>query len=287
MAVYRRGYQRYQGAIGGRWSRFMVLPRFAWRQIFRQRLVIFLIVIALFWPLLCAAFVYLSNHADLLKGFGPAQLQNYFKVDGTLFMALMNVQAIFAVFLAALSGPGLIAPDLANNGLPLYFSRPLSRADYALGRITTLLGVLSLITWIPGLLVFCLQAGMAGGSWYRENWNLGAGVFAGFALWILLLSMVALASSAYVKIKVVAGIIVLGFFFILGGAATMINAVCRTTWGNALSPTWTARRLWYAMLKAGSPEGPGVIASLCVLAAMLLLLMLLLERKLRPVEVIS
>ena len=44
-------------------------------------------------------------------------------------------QAVFSVLLAALSGPGLIAPDLANNALPLYFSRPLTRVDYVAARM--------------------------------------------------------------------------------------------------------------------------------------------------------
>jgi ABC-2 type transport system permease protein len=204
MAVYRRGYQRYQGPIGGRWTRFMVLPRFAWQRLFQQRLVILLMVIALVWPLLCAVFIYLSNHAEMLKGFGK-QFQSFIEVKGKFFMIFMNVQAVFAVFLAALTGPGLIAPDLSNNALPLYFSRPLARTDYALARLTTLLGMLSLVTWIPGLVLFGMQAAMAGGLWFRTNWSLGMGIVAGFALWILLVSLVALAGSAYARIRAVAG----------------------------------------------------------------------------------
>jgi ABC-2 type transport system permease protein len=285
MAVYRRGYQRYRGPICGRWHRFMVLPRFAWQRLFRQRLVILLMIVALIWPLICAIYIYLSNHADMLKSFGP--IQNYIKADGNFFLIFMNVQAVFAVFLASLTGPGLIAPDLANNALPLYFSRPLHRADYMLARILTLLGMLSLITWIPGLLLFGLQTGMAGGSWFRENWTIGTGIFAGFALWALLTTMVALASSAYAKLKVVAGGIVLGFFFVLSGISVMVNNVFRATWGHALNPFWAARRLWYAMLDVEAPPGPGTLACLCMLIAMILLLALVLARKLRPVEVVS
>ena len=181
----------------------------------------------------------------------------------------------------------LIAPDLANNALPLYFSRPLSRAEYALARLTTLWGILSLITWIPGLILFGIQVGMTGGSWFRENWRIGIGIVAGFAIWILLVSLVALAASAYVKLKVVAGGLVLGFFFVLGGASTMINAVLRSTWGSLFNPIWITRRLWYALFHVDPPAGPGVWASGLALAALMLLLLLVLERKLRPVEVIS
>ena len=79
----------------------------------------------------------------------------------------------------------------------------------------------------------------------------------------------------------------LGFFFVLGGASAMINAVFRSTWGSMLNPTWITRRLWYAMLNVDPPAGPGVWACILALAAIMLLLLLVLERKLRPVEVIS
>jgi ABC-2 type transport system permease protein len=286
MAVYKRGYQRYQGMIQGRWGRFMVLPRFAWQRLLNQRMVLLLLVVAMIWPLLCAAFIYFSNHSELLKQFSKS-FQSFLEVNGNFFITFMNVQGVFAVFLAALAGPGLIAPDLENNALPLYFSRPLARMDYAMARLITLLGLLSLITWIPGLLLFGMQAGMAGDSWFRTNWRLGPGIIAGFCIWILLVSLVALASSAYARVRVVAGGIVLGFFFILSGASVMINGIFRATWGYMLNPNWATHRLWYALLAVEAPTGPGVPACVLTLSSILLLLVFVLERKLRPVEVVS
>jgi ABC-2 type transport system permease protein len=286
MAVYRRGYKRYRDRITGRLTRFMVLPRFAWRRLFQQRLVVLLMVVAAIWPLLCAIFIYISNNADLLKGLDRDFL-SFIQINGRFFIAFMNVQSAFAIFLAALAGPGLIAPDLANNALPLYFSRPLTRSDYALARLLVLFGLLSSITWIPGLLLFGMQVGMAGGSWFRENWMMGGAIVAGFAIWVLLVSMVALASSAYVKWRVVAGGLVLAFFFILAGASVMINGVFRVTWGHALNPAWAANRLWYGLLDVEPPTGPGMTVCVLVLLGMIALLALVLERKLRPVEVIK
>ncbi len=216
MAVYKRGYRRYRGPLTGRWTRFMVLPRYAWRRLYQQRLVLLLTMLAFVWPVLCAGFVYLTNHLDLLQGLDP-EFRQFIQVNGQFFSIFMYVQAGFAVFLAALAGPGLIAPDLANNALPLYFSRPLTRWSYALSRLTVLVGMLSIVTWIPGLVLFGLQVGLAGGWWFRANWTLGAGMVAGFLLWLLVLSLVAMASSAYVKWRVVAAAVSLAFFFILSG----------------------------------------------------------------------
>ncbi len=286
MAIYRRGYQKYQGPITSHWTRFMVLPRFAWQRIFQQRLVILLTVIAMIWPLLCAGFIYLTNHVDLLKGL-DAEFRSFISVNGKFFLIFMDVQAVFAIFLAALTGPGLIAPDLANNALPLYFSRPLTRIDYGLARLAVLFGMLSIITWLPGLLLFGMQCGMAGGAWSHENWALGYGVVLGLTIWVLLVSIVALACSAYVKWRIVAGALVLGFFFILAGVSAMINGVFRVKWGHALNPAWAVNRIWCAMLSVDPPEGPGIEASALVLAAIILVLIGVLGRKLRPVEVVS
>ena len=192
----------------------MVLPRYAWRRLYQQRLVLLLTMAAFVWPLLCAGFVYLTNHVELLQGLDP-EFRAFIQVDGRFFSIFMYVQGACAVFLAALAGPGLIAPDLANNALPLYFSRPLTRWSYALARLTVIVGMLSVVTWIPGLLLFGLQVGLAGGWWFLANWTLGAGVVAGFLLWLLVLGLVAMASSAYVKWRVVAGAVSLAFFFIL------------------------------------------------------------------------
>jgi ABC-2 type transport system permease protein len=284
MAVYKRGYRRYSGPLTGRWTRFLVLPRYAWRRLYQQRLL--LTILAFVWPMLCAAFVYLTNHAELLQGLDQ-EFRQFIQVDGRFFSIFMYVQAAFAVFLAALAGPSLIAPDLANNALPLYFSRPLTRWTYALARLTVLVGMLSIVTWIPGLILFGLQVGLAGGSWLRANWTLGPGMVAGFLIWLLVLSLVAMASSAYVKWRVVAAAVSLAFFFILGGIAEMIDNILRVTWGHIIDPAWTVNRIWCALLGVEAPRGPGAAASASALVALVVLLVVVIERKLRPVEVVS
>jgi len=287
MAVYKRGYHRYRGSIRGRWARMMVLPRFAWRRLFRQRLVVLLLVVSMIWPLLCATFLYLGNNLDLLQGMRLGEdFMGFIRGNSMFFLYFMNVQAVFTVFLAALAGPGCIAPDLANNALPLYFSRPITRTEYAFGRLGTLVGLLSIVTWIPGLILFAMQAAIAEKPWFSENWHIGAGLLSGFLLWILLVSLVALAGSAYVKMKAVAGGLVFGFFFILAGAAGVINVVFGSQWGYIINPYWTTRRIWYALLDIDPPAGPGALLCLFILAVGIVLLSLILRRKLRPVEVI-
>ncbi|MEX2260702.1 MAG: hypothetical protein WD696_02060 [Bryobacteraceae bacterium] len=286
MAVYRRGYQRYRGDLTGRWARLMVLPRFAWKRLLEQRLVVIILVAALFWPLACAAFIYVSNHSELWPGL-DRDFAKMLQIDGQFFVIFMNIQAVFAIVLAAFAGPSLIAPDLANGALPLYFSRPLTRLDYVLARMLVLVGLLSPVTWVPGVLLFAMQSGMAGGSWIVDNWRLGAGVFLGFLLWIVFVGLVALASSAYVKWRIVAGALVLAFFFVTAGAAELINEILRVDWGRALNPGQAMNQIWRSMLGAEPMRGPETAECLIAIAVMTGILLLVLERKLRAVEVVS
>lgn len=286
MAVYRRGYQRYDGPLTTHMARMMVMPRFSWKRMTEQKFVVILLVVSLFWPLLCALFVYLANHTELWQGMGGA-LRQFLAINGNFFSVFMKAQSVFALILAAVAGPGLVAPDLANNALPLYFSRPLTRTDYILSRMIVLLGLLSLVTIVPGMLLFGMQTGIAGAAWFWENWYLGAAIFFGFALYIVMVSLVALTSSAYVKWRVVAGALVLAFFFLLAGAAEMVNAVFRVEWASLFNPAYATNTVWAGMLDLDiAMDKPGVWECAAYLVTLSAGLLALLARKLRAVEVV-
>jgi len=293
MAVYKRGYQRYEGGLTGRWARFLALPRFAWARLLDEKMIWGALLTGAIAPLGYGAFAYVANHSELWSGLAPNFAQ-ILKVDGLFFLTFMNSQAAMAVILAALAGPGLISPDLANNALPLYFSRPQSRADYVLARLVTLLGLLAMITIVPGMLLIALQTGLAGFGWLQANWQIAVAVPVGFLAWITLASLVALASSAYVKWRVVAGALVLGFFFVLAGAGELVNEIfpngarTGTRWGSLINPTLLMERVWADMLAVDTSEAlPELLPSLLMLGLLTAALVLILERKLRPVEVVK
>ena len=286
MAVYRRGYNRYQGPITGRLSRLLVLPKSSWRRILQQRFVVSLLVLAMFYPLGCIGFVYLSNHVELLPDPG-SELYDLFEIDGNFFLIFMTVQGFFSIILTIVSGQKLIAPDLSNGALQLYFSRPLSRAEYVLARLLVLLGLLSLITWIPGLLIFSLQWGMAGWKWFAQNWNLGLGIFTGSLLSILLISLIALTCWAYIRRKIMAELAILWTFFALKAVAEIVNNVLDVTWASYFNPSEVIVQIWNGLLGLTPESGPSVLGCWIALVAITALLLMVLRRKLRPVEVIS
>ena len=79
----------------------------------------------------------------------------------------------------------------------------------------------------------------------------------------------------------------LAFFFVLAGAAQLINAVTGAEWALALNPGEAMLRIWSVMLGVELKPGPGALECAVSLGVMALLLCWILERKLRPVEVVS
>jgi ABC-2 type transport system permease protein len=284
MAVYKRTYRGYSGALTPTWSRFLVLYRASRRTVFRSRFQTVFFVLCFFFPLLSLLGIYTNAHLSVLsflsKSSGP-----FLNVNNTFFFTFMSVQSALAFIFTAFVGPGLVSPDLANGALTLYLCRPLSRAEYVLGKMSVLVITLSWITWVPGLLLFLAQAGLSGWSWFTGNLWIAGGILASSAIWILVLSLFSLALSAWVKWRIVAGALFLAVFFVGAGFAQAVNAVLETTQGYVLdigNLILTIQRNLFREVPAAIPVAEAWIA-LLIFSVLALLLLL---RRIRPNEVV-
>jgi ABC-2 type transport system permease protein len=285
MAVYKRSYRPYTGALTPRWSRFWILSRYAMRGIFKSRILTGLYVISLLYPIVLIALMYLNHNAKILSLI-KFDRDHLFDVGGSFFFVLMTVQSSIAFLVTAFIGPNMIAPDLANGGLPLYFCRPLSRVEYVLGKALPIAVLLSFITWVPGLIVFCVEWSLSGTAWAWNNINLAGGVVLGSFLWITVLSMLALALSAWVRWKLVAGALILAVMFLSSGFATAIWAVMRTQAGRYIDPAFLVT-LIYARLFDYRFNSDISVASACIaLVVICSFFVFLLQKKVRAFEVV-
>src|SRR5579862_5162560 len=233
MAVYKRTYKGYSGPLTAEWSRFLILSRFSFERLFQSKFLILFLMACFFYPLGCAGFIYLSHNLSFLKTFN-INAAAVLEINSKFFFIFCTVQSTMAYLLTALVGPSLVSPDLVNNALPLYFCRPFSRTEYVLGRMSVLVYLLSLITWVPGLVLFAIQASLAGRDWTRDNWWIAAAIFLGPFGWNVVLSLIAMAMSAWVKWRIAAGALILAVFVAGAGFGTAINAVMRTSYGTLL-----------------------------------------------------
>lgn len=236
MAVYKRRYAAYTGSLTPGRSRFFVLTRYAFAELFKSRFFVILLLLSLVPVLLFASYIFIANN-QTVQLLLPRGLGDLFSVEARYFTIIMIVQTQAAFLLNCWVGPVLIAGDLTNGALPLFLSRPFSRADYVLGKLAVLGLLLSGVTWVPILLLFGLQAGLARNGWiWMHLWMVVPIVFCS-AIWILMLSLLSLAVSAWVRLRIVATGVIFVTFFVPTGLGEMFNAIMGTYWGRLLNFT--------------------------------------------------
>lgn len=234
MAVYEQTYKRYAGPLTPEWSRFLIIPRHALRGTFNSKLFTAFFAFC-FIPLLVEIIlIYFRHNVGALAALS-INVRELVPVDAFFFETFVNIQNSFAFLLALLIGPPLVSRDLRNNALPLYLCRPFSRTEYVLGKMSVLLILLSLVTWIPQLLLFFFQSYLEGFTWFRANAWIASSIFIASVFWILLLALFTQTISALVKWRVVASGALVALFLIPSAFGLFINEVFRTRWGNIIS----------------------------------------------------
>src|SRR5215218_7935904 len=234
MAVYEQTYKRYTGKLTPDWSRFLIIPRHAYRAVFNSKLFTAFFVIC-FLPLLVEAILIYLHHNISAIAIMKIDVRELVPIDASFFETFVSIQGGFAFFVALLVGPPLVSRDLRNNALPLYLCRPFSRTEYVLGKMSVLLILLSLITWIPQLLMFLFQSYLEGFAWFKDNISIAFAILISSLVWILLLALLSQAISALVKWRVVASGALLGLFLIPSVFGEFINEVFATRIGNLVS----------------------------------------------------
>ncbi|HUC52918.1 MAG TPA: hypothetical protein VMR90_02670 [Candidatus Cybelea sp.] len=292
MAVYKRRYNPYTGTLSPGWSRFFVLTRYAFADLFKSRFFVILLILSIVPCLLFAAYIFIANNktVQLLLQLRSADL---FSVETQYFIVIMTVQTQAAFLLNCWVGPVLIAGDLTNGALPLFLSRPFSRADYVLGKLSVLGLLLSAVTWVPCLLLFSLQAGLASGGWIWSHLWMVIPIVLCSAIWILMLSLLSLAVSAWVKLRIVATGVIFITFFVPTGLGEMFNAIMGTHWGRLLNFSYMFRLIMAKGFRERSgllgPFGGNEIpvpAAWGVLIFVCLLSLVILNARLRAREVV-
>jgi len=285
MAVYERTWRRYSGELTPLKGRFLVVTKYALADAFASRLFTAFYAFCFLPSVIGLFFIYLSHNAALLQQLGmPADVMDI--LTARFFMFLFSWQALPAFLVAVIVSPSLISADLANNALPLYLARPIDRREYVLGKMAVLAILLSPMTWVMGLLIFGLQAYFEGGDWWLQNYRIGLAYLVGHLVWIVVISMLSLAISAWVRFKPAARGVLFGIIFILSAFGRAVNGVTGTSLGDLVNLGRAISSVVLAIFGASTPSGLPVIFNWLTLAVVTALSVWLINRKLRPHEVV-
>ena len=155
-----------------------------------------------------------------------------------------------------------------------------------IGKISVLFILLSIITWVPGALLFAVQVSQAGWDWGTANWFILRAILLGHITWILLLSLISVAMSAWVKWKVVAAALILGIFGIGAGLAQIINSILRTDYGSIIDISRIMYTIWSDQLGLEANTGLESYEAWLGFIAVCIVCLLMVERKIRPKEIV-
>jgi len=108
-----------------------------------------------------------------------------------------RAMSMFALFVVAWFGSGLLCEDRRVGAHQLYFSRPLTRMDYYLGKFLTVAFFAALAILVPGL-VICFIASWSSPDWsfLKEEGDVVLRTIAYALVWIVVTCSITLCSSS-------------------------------------------------------------------------------------------
>jgi ABC-2 type transport system permease protein len=205
-AIYDLGYQQYRGTRLGRANAFKSLFTFSLRTAFglgrgaRSKIIPFVVLAIVFFPAIAIVFAAATT--------GLTSAINYaFQLQFTGYL--------LALFAAA-QAPELIVTDRQHGVLSLYLSRPLSGPDYAMAKLTALVGAMLVLTLGPMLVLFIGKIGIATVPWtaFKDEYRKLVPIIGGMLGVSFFMATIGLSLASLASRRAYASAAVIGFFLL-------------------------------------------------------------------------
>jgi ABC-2 type transport system permease protein len=280
MPIHDQGYRRYGGEKARTGTGWMVITRAGLRTMFAKRAFLGLLLIAWFPFLVRAVQIYVAANVP--------QAGALVAVKADTFRQFLDQQRTFVFFITVYVGAGLIANDRRANALQIYLSKPLSRGEYVFGKLAILMTFLAMVTWLPAIVLLMVQAAFAGNFTFLGNNAFlfpAITVFSFIEITVAASTMLALSSlsnsSRYVAILYTTVI------FFTQAIYGVMYAVTRSTSMSWLSFSANLAQLGDVIFRQPPKyETPWPVA-LLVIVGLVVLSGVILERRVRGVEVVA
>lgn len=192
MPVYTRSYRHYEGEFR-RHARWLLVVEQELRILVKSKIFAFLCFGAFLQPLLrlfqiVAYDIIMQDPNHILAA--PLQQVQVIVVNEETFFDFLRIQTPLVLLVTLYAGSGMICNDFRNNLMEVYFSKPITWRDYALGKVLSLVLIGLAYTALPGVILVVLHNLLAPG-WA----TLGATIW--WPLEILVFSLVIVLPSAF------------------------------------------------------------------------------------------
>lgn len=187
MPIFDQGYQHWNGVVGRHAWRWLAITRQGVRTQLRNRKTKYMLFVAWVPALVLVVFLALwglfEQKSDFIKPFMflfswlPEELREGPRAfRGTIwtlaFHFFLSAEVLLSLILTLMVGPDLISQDLRFNAFPLYFSRPLRRFDYFLGKLGIIAAFIGAVTIVPAAIAYVVGVAFSLDlSVLRDTWR--------------------------------------------------------------------------------------------------------------------
>ncbi len=278
MPIHDQGYRRYSGTrLRGR-AWWVMLRNGVVGMIGNRRWIVLMIASWIQFVIRAVQFYIAAN-------FSQAAIV---APSAATFRDFFDKQDLFVFLVTVTLGAGSIAEDRRANALQIYLSKPLSRFEYIAGKLSVLMVFLLFITWLPAVLLLVVQVAFAGNFAFIEaNAYLFPAITVYSLVEVLLVAICITALSSLSSSGRFVGILYTALIFFsdaLYGVLRVVTGGTGVSWvafGNNLA------QLGDVIFRVDVRYETPWIVSLAVVVALIAVSALILERRVRGVEVVA
>jgi ABC-2 type transport system permease protein len=279
MPIHDQGYRRYRGsraAVGQAW---LVITRAGIRAMFAKRTFLGLLLLAWLPFFVRAVQFYAAVNLPQAQQLAPT---------AETFRQFLEQQDTFVFFVTVYVGAGLIANDRRANALQIYLSKPLSRAEYVFGKLAILMTFILLVTWIPAIVLLLVQIAFAGNfTFLRANLFLFPAITLFSFIEVIMVSTAMLALSSLSNSSRYVGILYAGLIFFSSAVYGVLNLVTRSTALSWISFSANLSQVGNLIFRLPLKYETPWPVSMFMIVAVVLISGMVLERRVRGVEVVA
>ncbi len=281
MPIHDQSYRHYGGGRQPHGRAWVIIASAGIRSMIGKRRFLGLLLLAWLPFLIYAIRFYFAANFPQAASILAATRESY--------REFFDWQSAFVFFITIWVGAGLIANDKRANALQIYLSKPLTRSEYVAGKLSILVVFLLLVTWLPAMLLLVLHMLFQGNlDFIRANLMLFPAITLYSFLYVLLASFTILALSSFSNSSRFVAILYTGAIFFTDAVYGVLYAVTGTTTFSWISLGGNLRQVGNVIfrMKPVYPDTPWLL-SLAMVAGMIAVSMLILDRRVRGVEVVS
>jgi len=254
MAIYDQSYTPWTGTYTSRWARIRSIIAMELALPFRKVWVMIIMYLSFSIVFGWLTFLFIATSIQLPPMFA---LGNRLYREG-FFQNPLNSMILMA--LSATMGASLISRDVRHRALLMYFSRSITRLDYLIGKLLSLILLLMVVTLLPGLILFLGQLGMGQErlSFGERMTDLGSITLNSIIVTVPMASAV-LAFSSLTKRTYLAAILWQTFYFLSASLSPALSFSLKAEWPKMLSWVNLTNHLADLCYAKRGPAAPAIL----------------------------